>query len=136
MLGKEERRKRYAEEAYERWGDTDAFRESARRTADYTADDWNALSDGMDAVMKGFAALKASGASPEGEPARRQVERLRAFITQRLYPCTDAILAGLGQMYGSDPRFTKHIDRHGEGTAAFVAACIERYSASQDTEPA
>ncbi|MGI9609307.1 MAG: TipAS antibiotic-recognition domain-containing protein, partial [Acidimicrobiia bacterium] len=30
----------YADEAEQRWGDSDAYRESARRTASYTKDDW------------------------------------------------------------------------------------------------
>jgi len=39
----------------------------------------------------------------------------------------DEILAGLGQMYVADERFTKNIDKHGEGTAEYVSACIKSY---------
>ena len=34
---------------------------------------------------------------------------------------------GLGEMYVADDRFRKNIDRHGEGTAEFVSACIKSY---------
>ena len=34
------------------------------------------------------------------------------------------ILAGLGQMYVADDRFRNNIDRHGEGTAAFICEAI------------
>lgn len=34
------------------------------------------------------------------------------------------ILAGLGQMYVADDRFRNNIDRHGEGTAAFICGAI------------
>lgn len=117
----------YAKEVRERWGETEAYKECERRTAKYTADDWNDLSAGMDAIMAGFAALKANGAAPDDEPARLQVEKLRQFITDRMYTCTDEILSGLGQMYVADDRFKKNIDKHGEGTAAYIGECIKSY---------
>lgn len=117
----------YAKEARERWGDTAAYKESERRTANYTADDWSKLSAGMDAIMEGFAKLNARGVAPDHEKPRLQVRKLRQFITERLYTCTDEILSGLGQMYVTDDRFTKNIDKHGEGTAAYVSECIKNY---------
>ena len=117
----------YAKEAHERWGDTEAYRESARRTANYTAADWSDLSAGIDAIMVGFAELKASGVAPDDERARLQAERLKCFISEHMYTCTDEILSGLGQMYVADERFTKNIDRHGEGAAAYVSECIKSY---------
>ena len=87
------------------------------------------MSDGMDAIMAGFAELKANGVAPHDESARLQVERLKGFITERMYTCTDEILSGLGQMYVADERFTKNIDKHGEGAAAYVSECIKRYCA-------
>ena len=81
----------------------------------------------MDAIMAGFAELKGKGIAPDGEPARRQAETLKRFITERMYTCTDEILSGLGQMYVADERFTKNIDKHGEGTAVYVSECIKSY---------
>ena len=115
----------YAKEVRERWGDTAAYKESERRTANYTANDWSKLSAGMDEIMAGFAELKAEGRSPDDERARLQVEKLKQFITERMYTCTDETLSGLGQMYVTDDRFTKNIDKHGEGTAAYVSECIK-----------
>ena len=39
----------------------------------------------------------------------------------------DDILAGLGQMYVCDERFTQNIDKHGVGTAEFVNKAIFEY---------
>lgn len=114
-------------EVRERWGETEAYKESERRTAGYSQSDWNALYDGMDAIMAGFAELKAEGASPDSERSHLQVEKLRQFITDNMYICTDEILAGLGQMYVADERFTKNIDRHGEGTADYISEAIKEY---------
>ena len=123
----EKTRKQYSDEARERWGDTEAYKESEQRTADYTANDWNDLSAGMDAIMAGFAELKSEGVAPDDEHVRLQVEKLKQFITERMYTCTDEILSGLGQIYVADERFTKNIDRHGKGTAEYTAACIKSY---------
>lgn len=83
--------------------------------------------DGMDAIMAGFAELKAEGASPDSEKSCMQIENLKQFITENTYTCTDEILAGLGQMYVADERFKKNIDKHGEGTAAYVSKSIKCY---------
>lgn len=118
----------YAKEARERWGAAGAYKESEQRTANYTASDWSELRAGMDGIMAGFAELKNEGVAPDDARARLQVERLRQFITDRMYTCTVEILSGLGRMYVADERFTKNIDKHGEGTAAYVSECIKSYS--------
>ena len=116
----------YRKEACKRWGDTEAYKESERRTANYSQNDWDKLSAGMDEIMAGFAQLKSTSTAPDDEPALKQVERLKQFITERIYTCTDEILSGLGQMYVADERFTKNIDKHGKGTAEYVSECIKR----------
>ena len=39
----------------------------------------------------------------------------------------DQILAGLGQMYVADERFKSNIDKHADGTAAFIRDAITVY---------
>ena len=59
------------------------------------------------------------------EEAQKLVEKLRNFITENYYKCTDEILFGLGLMYVFDERFTKNIDNAGgTGTAEFVSKAI------------
>lgn len=105
----------YAAEAKERWGGGEAYRQSAKRTAAYTAEDWNAVQEEMRAQFARFAALR--GGDPAGEEAQAACEALRRFISCRFYDCTKEILAGLGAMYIEDERFRESIDRCGEGTA-------------------
>ncbi len=112
----------YAEEAKQRWGNTDAYQESESRNTDFSKS-----APLLDAVFEEFAELNRAGASPESEPAKIMAEKLQQCITDNFYTCTDEILKGLGQMYVADDRFTKNIDRHGEGTAEFVSACIKNY---------
>lgn len=112
----------YAEEVKQRWGNTDAYRESQQRNTDFSKS--AAL---LDAVFEEFAELNRSGVSPNGEPAKVQVEKLQQCITDNFYTCTNEILAGLGQMYVADERFKTNIDNHGKGTSEYISACIKSY---------
>ena len=119
--------KNYENEARSRWGNTDAYREHEQKTKSYTKEKWSEANDGLMAIFAGFAACKASGASADSSIARALVVKLQAHITKNYYTCTDEILAGLGQMYVSDERFKKNIDKYGEGTAEFAAEAIAVY---------
>ena len=51
----------------------------------------------------------------------------KRYITENYYCCTKEILAGLGQMYVADERFKNNIDKHADGTAAFISEAIAVY---------
>lgn len=118
----EDLKNKYAEEVRQRWGSTDAYKESQQRNTDFSQ-----AASLLDAVFEEFAELDRSGTSPDDEAAKIQVEKLQRCITDNFYTCTNEILAGLGQMYAADVRFKNNIDKHGEGTAEFVSQCIKSY---------
>ena len=118
----EDLKNKYAEEVRQRWGSTDAYKESQQRNTDFSQ-----AASLLDAVFEEFAELDRSGISPDDEAAKIQVEKLQRCITDNFYTCTNEILAGLGQMYAADVRFKNNIDKHGEGTAEFVSQCIKSY---------
>ena len=109
-------KEQYAAEAKERWGHTDAWKQSQGKTP-------NAAK--MDEIFQGFAALL--GTDPADRAVQAQVKTWQQFITDNLYPCTDEILAGLGQMYVCDERFTANLDKYGEGTAKLMSDAIKIY---------
>lgn len=115
----------YRDEAKEKWGNTDAYREHTRKTADYSEDKWNDLAQGMEQILAAFAACREE--APEQTEAQKLVGQLQDYITANYYHCTKEILAGLGQMYVADERFRKNIDKHGDGTAAFISRAIAAY---------
>ena len=113
-------------EAKARWGKTDAYKEHAEKTKGYSKDKWNAMAEGMDAIMGEFSlCMKECGA--DSSQAQSLVQKLQNHITENYYRCTKEILAGLGQMYVADERFKNNIDRHGDGTAAFICEAIGIY---------
>ena len=120
-------RKQYADEAKQRWGNTDAYKESEQKTADYSADKWNDVNAGLNAILVEFAVALKNGATPESESAQSLVKKLQQYITDNFYTCTNEILAGLGQMYVADERFKTNIDKNGAGTAEFISEAIRIY---------
>ena len=120
-------RQQYEAEAKQRWGDTDAYKESRAKTADYSKDKWNDVLGGLNGVFAEFAACRNGGDSADSETAQRLVKKLQEYITANFYHCTDDILAGLGQMYVCDERFKNNIDQNDEGTAEFVCEAIKIY---------
>lgn len=121
-------RRQYADEAKQKWGGTEAFKESEQKTADYSAEKWGKVNAGLNAVLAEFAAIKDS-VTPESETAQSLVRKLQAYITDNFYTCTPEILRGLGQMYVADERFRANIDKNGIGTAEFISEAIEIFCA-------
>ncbi len=123
----ETKREEYAKEAKEKWGDTAAYKESAEKTADYSADKWKQINSDMDERIAEFADCKRNGFAPDSKEAQALAKKWKDFITGNYYTCTKEILAGLAEMYVADERFLKNIDRHGDGTAQFMCEVIKVY---------
>jgi DNA-binding transcriptional MerR regulator len=122
-------RNRYAEEAKARWGETQAYRESAWRTAQYTKEDFSRIQEPSAAVFRAFAEL--AGASPSDPQVQVLVQRWQTLISESYYFCSNEILADLGQMYIADRRFTENLDRYGAGTAKLMSDAIAVYCAKE-----
>lgn len=114
----------HAEEAEERWGDTEAYRESARRTKGYTKDDWRAIKGELSAIEEHLATLLRRGVAPDSDEATAAAERARLHIDRWFYPCSHEMHVSLGAMYVDDPRFTAHYDETEPGLAVFVRDAI------------
>lgn len=117
----------YKAEAKERWGNTDAYRQHEEKTKAYSDGKWNALAGEMNKIFAAFHQCMQKGEAPASAEAQSLVKALQQHITDNYYPCTNEILAGLGQMYVADERFRNNIDTNGSGTAQFVAEAIKAY---------
>jgi DNA-binding transcriptional MerR regulator len=111
-------------EAQQRWGDTDAFRESRRRTSSYTKEDWVRIKADQEDVETRLLRAMQSGLDPTSTEAMDAAEAHRANITRWFYDCEYAIHRGLADMYVADPRFTANYDNRAPGLAAYVHDAI------------
>ena len=119
----------YQEEAKQRWGQSKAYRQSKRRTDQYSAEDWSNIHREATAIYARFYQLRDSDLN--SQEAREVVEMWKAHVSRYYYDCTDQILAGLGEMYIADSRFQENIDQHGVGTAATMSEAIRCYCSHQ-----
>ena len=117
----------YEKEVKEKWGHTDAYKESQEKTANYSKEKWNDTTDGLMAVFGEFAEIMNSGVAPDSDKAKAIAEKLQSYITENFYTCTKEILSGLGDMYVLDERFKENIDKCGNGTAEYAREAIKNY---------
>lgn len=114
----------YKQEAKEKWGKTGEYQHYEEKTGDYTKQTWDHLAEEMDRIMARFALCMKNGETPASAEAQSLVKCLQSHITDHYYPCTDEVLAGLGQMYVADQRFAHNINKHADGTAEFICQAI------------
>ncbi|MEU9146134.1 MerR family transcriptional regulator [Streptomyces sp. NPDC048349] len=114
----------YAEEAQQRWGGTDAYAESQRRTASYTKDDWQRIQDQAADWGRRYAALMEAGEPAEGERAMDLAEEHRLHISTWFYACPYEMHTCLGEMYVADERFTAFYDALKPGLALHLRDAI------------
>ena len=114
----------YAQEARERWGDTDEYQESSHRTSGYAKDDWARIAAAQREQLARFAAIFSSGATPNSEQAMAAAEAARRFIDEWFYPLTPELHRDLAEMYIADQRFKAHYDEAAPGLAQFVHDAI------------
>lgn len=121
----------YADEAEQRWGDTEAWAQSQARTGRYTKADWLEIKAETDDLERRLAAAVADGAPADGERAMDLAEEHRQQITRRYYDCPPELHACLGRMYVEDERFTAHYEGIAPGLAAFLATACQANAVRQ-----
>lgn len=113
-------------EAEQRWGDTDSWKQSQRRTRSYGKQDWEQIKAEADEIQGALAEAFKAGVAANDQRAIDLVESHRQHISRWFYDCSKQMQIGLGEMYVSDPRFTAaYDDAYGApGFAAWVRDAI------------
>ena len=111
----------YEAEAERRWGDTEAYKESKRRSRGYSKQDWQQIKDEGTKIFARLAELMAAGEPAEGVAAMDVAETHRLYISRWFYECSREFHARLGQLYVQDPRFTANIDAGHAGLSEYAA---------------
>jgi DNA-binding transcriptional MerR regulator len=114
----------HTEEVEQRWGDTDAYQQSQRRTRSYGKEDWLRIKAEADDIQRRIAAAHADGVEPGGERAMDLAEEHRQHITRWFYDCGYPMHRGLAEMFVTDPRFRANYDNVAEGLARWFHDAI------------
>jgi MerR family transcriptional regulator, thiopeptide resistance regulator len=110
----------HAEEAEQRWGETEAYKESNRRVSGYTKEDWQQLKTEEEEIRARLAATFEAGLAPESDEAMAAVEAHRGHISRWFYECSNEMHRGLTEMYVSDERFRSQYDKQAPGLALYI----------------
>lgn len=116
---------KYAQEAKERWGHSDAYKQSSKRTKKYTDADWQKINGEKDQIFSDFADCMNN--AQYCKDADALVSQWKNHISKYFYDCTDEMLLGLADMYTYDERFKENMDKHGEGVSDFISKSIKNY---------
>jgi DNA-binding transcriptional MerR regulator len=114
----------YTEEVEQRWGGTDAYQESARKTSRYTKDDWVRIHQESGDLMRRWIETFDAGVPAESQQGMDLAEEHRQQISKFFYNCTFEIHVGLAEMYLADERFTKYYEDQRTGLAQYTHDAI------------
>jgi DNA-binding transcriptional MerR regulator len=114
----------YEDEAKARWGSTDAYAESAKRTRSYGVAEWDEIHSDQAKIYARLAERMRAGASVSEPTVQALVDEHRRHIDRRFYPCSVEMHKRLGEMYVADARFTANLDAIAPGFAAFLSEAI------------
>ncbi|MEU1751164.1 MerR family transcriptional regulator [Micromonospora matsumotoense] len=121
----------HAEEARERWGDTEAYRESTRRAAGYSKEDWLRLKAEQEEWGGRIVAALTGGTPADSAEAMALAEEHRQLIVRWFYDCSYEVHTGLADMYLADSRFTAYYETIVPGLTAYLAEAIHANAISR-----
>jgi len=119
----------HAEEARERWGDTDAYAESQARTSGYSKHDWLRVKAEGEDVERRFAVALAAGLPADDPSVTAIAEDHRQHISRSFYACSPEAHVALADLYVADDRFRAHYERVAPGLARYVHDAVHANAA-------
>lgn len=118
---------KYEEEAKERWGE-EVVDESHAKLEKLTINEQKDLANDWDIIFKKLGKLQEKG--PEDEAVQLVIKEWYEFLNNNF--CTYSLEAfeGLGQLYIMDERFTKNIDKYGNGVAQLMSEAMRVFASN------
>ena len=110
----------YEAEVQERWGETEAYRQSSLRTSKYTKEDFNLAKVDQEAAVELFVNAFGNSLPIDSEKTLIAVTAHREAITKWFYDCSVEMQKNLAPMYLEDPRFKEYYEGRVKGLAQYV----------------
>ena len=114
----------FENEVHERWGNTDAYRQSQAKTSKYSKDDFEAAKVDQEAATELFVYAFGNSLPIDSPKAQEAVRAHRDAITKWFYDCSVEMQKNLAVMYIEDPRFKEYYDGRARGLALYVHDAI------------
>lgn len=120
----------WQDEAEQRWGDTEAWKQSQQRTASFTTEDWKQVKEDTDAFNAKIAAAFRQGIQPGSDEANALAEEHRRQMNV-FYDTDHEMQALVASLYDTDPRFQATYDDIEPGLGTWLRSAIEANAANQ-----
>ena len=114
----------YQDEAQQRWGETEAWAESRRRTKRYTKADWERIQAEVEENNRLIIAALDAGVPADSAQAMGAAEAARAHMDRWFFPVDARFHRALGDMYVQDPRFRATYEDLRPGLAQYLRDAI------------
>jgi DNA-binding transcriptional MerR regulator len=117
--------KKYSAEVRERWGHTEAYKQSMERYSKMTKADMEKYKSDADIFMKAVAEVADQGATSTAmqEKIAQHFDALRTW-----YEPNFEMYRGLAKMYVDDPRFTAYYEKYKPGLAKIFSEAMLYYA--------
>lgn len=114
----------FENEVHERWGNTDAYRQSISKTSKYSKEDFEAAKVDQEAATELFVYAFGNSLPIDSPKAQEAVRAHRDAITKWFYDCSVEMQKNLALIYIEDPRFKEYYDGRVRGLAQYVYDAI------------
>jgi MerR family transcriptional regulator, thiopeptide resistance regulator len=114
----------HAAEAEQRWGHTDAYKESHKRTSSYTKEDWISIKAEAAAITAALGRAMRDGLPATDPDVTDLAEQHRQHISRWFYGCGYDMHRGLADMYTADARFAANYDNVEPGLSTYIRDAI------------
>jgi hypothetical protein len=131
MTTQDPRHNPHEEEARQRWGHTDAWKQSQERVRKMSKEQLAAIGAEAEALTQELAAAAEAGKAPQDEEVQALVARHYAGL-RHFYEPNPAMYRGLADMYVADARFAANYDKVRPGLAVFLRDAMHAYCTAQE----
>ena len=100
----------FENEVQERWGNTDAYKQSQTKSSKYSKEDFEAAKVDQEAATELFVYAFGNSLPFDSDRTRAAVVAHRDAITKWFYDCSVEMQKNLAVMYIEDPRFKEYYD--------------------------
>lgn len=118
---------KHKDEVIQRWGNTDAYKQSVERVGKMSKADLERVKAESEDIRVQTGKLMQEGFSFDSSKVQQQIDRFYNHL-YNFYDPSYALFKGLGEMYVSDPRFTKVYEDITEGLAQFMKEAMAFYA--------
>jgi DNA-binding transcriptional MerR regulator len=118
---------KYKDEVEKRWGNSEAYRQSIERVGKMSKTKLALVKAEGEEITESIAKLMKKKFSYDNSEVQKQVDRFYKHL-HHFYDPNYPMFKGLGQMYVSDPRFTKVYEKKAKGLAQFMSDAMGLYA--------